>query len=293
MNGYCDAHNHLQDERFGGRHSELLAAAAAVGIDRWVVNGACESDWGDVARLAGAHPGIVPSFGYHPWYLPERTPHWREALVQRLDATPRAVVGEIGLDRWLPGLPAGQRRARFPALPPGEPASWDEQVEAFRWQMDLATRRGLPVTIHCLQAWGPLLELLRVGPVPAPGFLLHSYGGSAEMIPELARLGACFGFPGYFLADRKRAQRDVFRAVPSDRLLVETDAPDQLLPEALTTHPLADAATGVPINHPANLAAVYAGLAAHLGRPLPALRDQVARNFERLFGPVPPGHPAA
>jgi TatD DNase family protein len=62
-----DAHNHLQDDRFGGRQAELLAACRQTGLARMVVNGACEADWPQVLALAQAHPEVLPSFGYHPW----------------------------------------------------------------------------------------------------------------------------------------------------------------------------------------------------------------------------------
>jgi TatD DNase family protein len=263
MNFY-DAHNHLQDDRFAGRQNELLAACKKAGVARMVVNGACESDWPQVLQLARESKIVLPSFGYHPWYLPERTPDWLKNLERYLDEVPSA-VGEIGLDRWKPDLPyAGQE-------------------EVFLAQLGLATERNLPVSIHCLQAWGRLLELLQNYPRPARGLVLHSFGGPAEMIPAFANLGAYFSFPGYFLHERKQKQRETFRKVPADRLLIETDAPDQHLPAEKNQLPLADA-DGKPLNHPANLGAIYVGLTELLGEKTEALAARVEENFLRLFG---------
>jgi TatD DNase family protein len=142
------------------------------------------------------------------------------------------------------------------------------------------------VSIHCLQAWGRLHELLRDHPRPAVGFLLHSFGGPTEMIPALARLGARFSFPGYYLHPRKARQREAFRHVPPDRLLLETDAPDQPLPADQVRFPLSDA-QGQPLNHPANLVAVYTGLAEFLGEPLAPFAARIAENFQTLFTPHP------
>ena len=58
-----DAHNHLQDDRFGDRQSDLLAACAAAGVTRMAVNGACEADWPQVLALAQKFPVVLPSFG--------------------------------------------------------------------------------------------------------------------------------------------------------------------------------------------------------------------------------------
>ncbi len=257
-----DAHNHLQDERFTD-HVRIVAEAASVGVVRMVVNGACEENWPLVQQLAGQFPQVLPSFGYHPWHLHERSPDWQRTLVSFLEATPSA-VGEIGLDRWKPGLP------------------YDGQEEAFIWQLRLAAERNVAASIHCLQAWGRMLELLCENPRPARGFLLHSYGGSREMVEPLVKLGAYFSFPGYFMHQRKARQREAFAAVPLDRLLIETDAPDQMLPESENRFPL-QTPDGRPINHPANLAAVYEFMARERGLASAEFAGQVEENFQRLF----------
>lgn len=260
----CDAHNHLQSARLGGRQADLLAACARAGVARMVVNGTSETDWPQVLALVKQFPQVLPSLGYHPWYLHLRTPAWLANLARHLDATPTA-VGEIGLDRWKPGLPyAGQE-------------------EAFSAQLRLAAERNRPASIHCLQAWGRLLEILQAEPRPARGFLLHSYGGPVEMVRAFADLGAYFSLPGYYAHERKARQRETFRHIPADRLLLETDAPDQPLPDSLNEFPLATAA-GEPLNHPANLAAVYRFAAELRGEPLDQLTAQVEQNFLRLFG---------
>lgn len=261
---FHDAHNHLQDDRFAGRQSELLAACEKSGVARMVVNGACEDDWPRVLALARQSKIVLPSFGYHPWYLSERTPDWLNMLKQCLDAVP-AAVGEIGLDRWKPGLP------------------YESQEEVFLAQLHLAAERNVPASIHCLQTWGRLHDLLREHPRPARGVVLHSFGGPVEMIPALTKLGAYFSFPGYFLNERKFRQRESFRSVPADRILIETDAPDQPLPPEHIRHPLV-APDGQPLNHPANLPSVYAGLADFLGETTTSLAARVEDNFQRLFG---------
>jgi TatD DNase family protein len=162
----------------------------------------------------------------------------------------------------------------------------EQQQEVFVWQLRLAAERNLPVSIHCLQAWGTLLDVLRAEPRPACGFVLHSYGGSAELVAPLTELGAYFSLPGYFAHERKTRQRETFRLVPADRLLIETDAPDQLLPPERVQYPLTDAASGKPINHPANLGAVYRFAAELRHEPLDTLVKTVEENFQRLFGPL-------
>lgn len=230
-----------------------------------VVNGSCEEDWPQVLELAARFPQVIPSIGYHPWYVKERTANWQTTMTAILDRGGVA-VGEIGLDRWI------------------ENYDLPDQEAVFTWQLRAAAERNLPASIHCLQAWGRVLELLGTTPRPACGFVLHSYGGPPEMIPALAKLGAYFSLSGYFAHERKVRQRETFRHVPPDRLLIETDAPDQILPPERIRRALRNPADGKPVNHPANLGAVYEFAAEFLGEPLPQLAARVDENFHRVFG---------
>jgi TatD DNase family protein len=262
---WYDAHNHLQDGRLQPDLEGVVAALRSENVKRMVVNGSCEEDWPAVLELARRYPEVIPSFGYHPWHIKERSSGWEQRLEDFLGQVP-AGVGEIGLDRWIQGCDT------------------EDQKRVFVSQMRMAAERDLPVSIHCLQAWGPLLELLRDHPRPACGFVLHSFGGSRELVAGLADLGAYFSFPGYFAHARKTRQRETFKHVPRDRLLIETDAPDQLLPADRVRHPLLDPKTGKDLNHPANLPAVYKFAAELLELQVDALAQQVEQNFYRIFG---------
>ena len=259
-----DAHNHLQDEWLDPHRTEVIAVIERIGVLHAVVNGTTEDDWEQVAGLARLYPWVLPGYGLHPWFLNRRTPAWRARLEKLLDAG-RCAVGEIGLDRWMEGL------------------DFEDQQNVFKEQLAMAADRNLPVSIHCLKAWGALLEILRRERRPECGFLLHSYGGPAEMVRDFAELGAYFSFSGYFLDEKKAARREVFSQVPGDRLLVETDAPAMPLPAEVVRFPLPDSPDGKPVNHPGNIGAIYEGLAGLRGIPQEALAAQVAENFERLF----------
>lgn len=303
-----DAHNHLQDEWLRPHLDSIAADLAASGVGGVVVNGTCEADWPAVSALAARFRWVRPSFGLHPWDAGNASPRWRALLSHTLDTLPTAAVGEIGLDRWI----LDHARPDDPRLAGLRRAPLAEQMDAFLWQLGLATERNLPVSIHCLEAWGALADALRRTARPARGFLLHAYGGSAEMAREFAALGAYFSFNGAFLppatshlwddqtressmpeAERRRRQRDaartqryteVFATLPLDRLLIETDAPAMPLPVDRQTHRLPDLSDGPRLNHPANIGAVYAGVAELLRLEPTRLTAQVAENFQRFFG---------
>ncbi len=280
MDSLFDAHNHLQHESLQPHLDRIAADCAAAGIAGAVVNGTCEDDWPLVTALAARWPWVRPSYGLHPWDAGNASPRWRETLLRTLDADPRAAVGEIGLDRWI----LERARPDDPRLLGLRRAPLEEQKESFLWQLALAAARNRPVTIHCLDAWGALAIALRQAPRPPRGFLLHAYGGSAELAREFADLGAFFSFNGAFLRAGQHARRAVFATLPLDRLLVETDAPAMPVPRTRRTHTLPDLADGTAVTHPANLVAAYHGLAEILHLPPAKLAGQVAANFQRWFG---------
>lgn len=265
---FYDAHNHWQDERLAAFQADIGPVMDREHIAAAVVNGSSETDWPDVLALARRHPRLVPAFGCHPWYVKEQSVRWKDTLREHLDRVP-SVVGEIGLDHRL-------RDYDGPA-----------QEEAFIWQLRLAAERNLPAGIHCLQAWGRLLDILKAEPRPACGFMLHAFGGPKELVAPLAGLGAYFSMPGSFAHERKTRQRETFRHVPPDRLLIETDAPDLPPPERWIRVAAPDAA-GKPVHHPGNLGAVYQFAAEWLDEPLETLAARVENNFRRLFGRVMP-----
>jgi TatD DNase family protein len=251
-----DSHNHLQ--RFDDP-ARIIAEMRETGIAGCVVNGTCEKDWEAVGRLAEEHPDFVrPAFGLHPWHAAERSAGWLARLEEWLDRFPEASVGEIGLDGWIAG----------PSL--------EDQREVFLPQLAMARDRKLPVTIHALKAWEPLFGAFK-RENPPENFLLHSFGGSAELVERLVPMGAWFSFSGYFLQPRKAKALEVFKTVPPERLLVETDAPEMMPPDEFVSHPLDG------MNHPANLAAIAEGFAGSLGTDVASLTKLTSRNHSRFF----------
>ncbi|MGB0993011.1 MAG: TatD family hydrolase, partial [Akkermansiaceae bacterium] len=235
-----DAHLHLQDARFHDIRESIILQMRDAGVARCVVNGTSPDDWPLVAELARQHEDlIIPSFGLHPWK--PVTKGWLDPLEEYLTDFPSAGIGECGLDRWVQNHDIA------------------EQTEVFKQHIRLAAMQNRALSIHCLKAWGLLMEVLQSQPLPERGFLLHSYSGSRELIAPLVELGAYFSFSGYFLHERKANVRETFRHVPADRLLLETDAPDMAPPPILSSAPCPQNKylISAKINHPANLRCIY------------------------------------
>lgn len=274
----CDAHNHLQFAELAPHLDQIVEDLRTIRLGGAVVNGTHpDNDWAEVAALAARFDWVTPSYGVHPWDVAVRPDDWQLKFIHRLASDPRAAVGEIGLDRWI--LEPG--REQDPVLGGVPVAPLAEQQEVFAWQLRWAAEHNRAATIHCVRAWGPLRDVLRNTPLPARGFLLHAYGGSPEQVTEFGRLGAYFSFNTSLIDPRKIRQRAAFKVVPSDRLLVETDAP--AFPPPHPAYTLHDAPTGSWQNHPANLALAYADLAALRDEDPDRLEACVAENYHRLF----------
>lgn len=259
MSLWIDAHNHLQDPKLGDA-LPIISAMKLAGITRCVVNATQEADWTAVENLSTAYPGfITPAFGIHPWHAHTAGTGWQERLAALLEKHPQASIGECGLDQWV----------STPSL--------EIQRSVFTDQLHLATELDRPVTIHSLKAWEPLFQVFKDTPPPSR-FLMHSFGGSIEIARRLIPLGACFSFSGYFLHARKSSVIDVFRQLPHDRILLETDAPDMLPPQDFINHPLPE-----NHNHPANLTVIGTALAKALGMSVEALAELTRGNAERCF----------
>jgi TatD DNase family protein len=258
-----DTHCHLQDERLRPHLEAVLQRAAAAGVTALLCCGSAEADWAGVHDLAQRHPALLPAYGLHPWYVMERSPAWLDQLRARLE-TPAAAVGEIGLDHAL------------------DPSTFVAQEAVFLAQVHLAAERHRPVSLHCRRAWGRLMELLDHHGWPPDGIVLHSYSGGKDLVPALARRGAFFSFSGAITHDLNRRGRDAVAAVPADRLLIETDAPD--IPAALPDGtPAFRDADGRVMSEPAHLVQVVATVAALRGLTPAEAAELTDRNARQVF----------
>lgn len=239
-----DSHNHLQSDRFGRPAGELVAEMKEVGICGCVANATNEADWGAVADLAERFPGFVrAAYGIHPWFAHTAEEGWEDRLRDRLAADPQATVGEIGVDGWV------------------DSPEMEVQRGVFVKQVEIAIEMERVMTVHCLKAWEPLFEIMDSMQKWPEKFLMHSFGGSIEVAERLLKKGAWFSFSGYFLQERKRKVLEVFRKLPVERILLETDAPDMIPPEKDVKFSLAR-----DINHPANLREIAEAFEAEMGR---------------------------
>ncbi|MBQ8920566.1 MAG: TatD family hydrolase [Oscillospiraceae bacterium] len=200
-----DSHSHYTDEAFDADRDALLASFPEKGIRRCMI---CATDLPSAAAclaLAERFPALlVTAVGIHP-----ETPDAPEGYLDELRALSRHpsvhAIGEIGLDYHYDDCgPVQQKRI-------------------LREQLALAKELNLPVILHCRDAMGDMLEILREF-APLEG-VMHCFSGSAESAQEVLKMGLYIGFTGVITFKNAKKPLAALRSVPLDRLLLETDCP--------------------------------------------------------------------
>lgn len=205
MAALVDTHAHLTAEQFAGEADAVVARARAAGVERVVTIGTDVDDSRAAVALAARLPGVYASVGIHPHEAAGATP---EALAQvaALAREPRVVaLGETGLDYHYDRSPRERQR------------------EAFLRHLELGRERDLPVVVHSREADADLVAILREAARGVRG-VLHCFAGGPEALEAALEAGWHVSFSG-MVTFRKYDGAELLRAVPPDRLLVETDSP--------------------------------------------------------------------
>ena len=211
IHGFFDSHAHYDAQQFDPDREALLSALPGRGI-AWVVTiGADLASSRDAIQLAQKYAYIYATVGIHPHEAEEAPTHYLDTLRKMaMDHSSRVVaIGEIGLDYHYDHSPR------------------EKQQQVFQEQLELATELGLPVVIHNREAHQDTLQLLRR--FEGTG-VVHCFSGSAEMARELVEMGFYIGFTGVVTFKNAKRALEAAKAVPTDRLLIETDCP-YLAPE--------------------------------------------------------------
>lgn len=249
---WFDSHLHLDDTAFDPDRDAVIARARAAGVMEMVTAGTDLASSARARALAASDEGIYAAVAIHPYEAHAVTQADLDAL-RRLAADDRVVaVGETGLDR-VRGAPL------------------DAQVEAFRAHVRLARDRGLPLVIHCREAYPLVLEILEEE--GAGAVIMHAFSGSVETAWACARRGYFISLAGPVTFRNAGAVPDVARAVPIDLLLLETDAP------ALSPEPHRGRR-----NEPAHLPHIARRVAALRGMAETEIAAACTGNARRAFG---------
>ena len=256
---FIDSHSHLAEAEFESDLPSVLDRARSALVERVLVIG----DGSDVAKtqrailLAANEEGLDVAAGIHPHQAGVASEPSLENLARLARSGNLVAWGEIGLDFHY----------RY--------ATPEDQESLFNRQLALARRVGLPVVIHTREAEDRTLEVLgKHYDNGGPAGVMHCFTGSLDMAQCCLEMGFYISFSGMLTFPKAHNIRQVARAVPMNRLLIETDSP-YLAP--------------VPFRGTRNEPAFVVETARALAEVKQVSLDVVAKctteNYQRLFRP--------
>jgi len=201
-----DTHAHMDDEAFSEDREALLASLPEQGLTLVMNPGCSLASSRNASLLSQKYDYIYAAAGSHPDVADEVSEEVLEEYRRLVAANPKIkAIGEIGLDYHYEDIPR------------------EIQLRAFRAQMALAKELGLPVIVHERDAHEDGMKV--VDEFPEVTGVFHCYSGSAEMAKELVKRGWYIGFTGVLTFKNARKAVEVAKAIPLDRIVLETDCP--------------------------------------------------------------------
>jgi TatD DNase family protein len=252
----------LMHKSFDRDRAAVVEAAERAGVSPVIITGTSVESSRRAADFAARYPGgLYATAGVHPHDAKDCGEDTLRVLRELAGRAETVAIGECGLDYNRDFSPRPVQR------------TW------FRAQLELAAELGMPLFLHERDAAPDFSAMLGEFAPSLGNFVVHCFtGGAAELETYLA-LGAYIGITGW-ICDERRGKHlaPLLRAIPAERLLVETDAPF-LLPRDL---PPGGGKSGR--NEPRFLPHIVSVMAGHLGQDPETLAAATRENTLRFFG---------
>ena len=250
-----DTHCHWNHERLRNEMSSGLNRAREAGVNQMIVVGYDPASSEEAVAIASAHSGqLFATVGIHP----HNAKDWSDASafwLREIASNPSVVaIGEIGLDFHHDFSPI------------------ESQYVALEAQMSVANELGLPVIIHCREAYPECLAALKASGISETGGVMHCWAGTWAQAEQSLELGMYLGIGGVVTYPKDTDIHEAAIKCPAERLLLETDAP------FLTPVPHRG-----KLNEPSYLRLIAQRIADLRGISIEELNEITTANAERLF----------
>ena len=194
--------NHCHLDLMTDDLNNVIDRAKKVGVTDFMVPGVC--GFPKKLDLLQKYNEIKICWGIYPEYAEVENIFEKELQNLKNSSIKIVGIGECGLDK------------RFPNI--------DKQIELFEKQVKLANELELPLIIHLVGYWQKAFEILKKA--THKPFILHSWSGSVDMAKEFVKIGGMLSLSASVLRNRKKLS-ELLNAIPKDKILFETDSPDQ------------------------------------------------------------------
>jgi TatD DNase family protein len=252
-----DTHCHLDDKRYNDDLEEVIERALGAGVEKFIIPGADPETLEKAVEIAQKHERVYFAAGVHPY---DAGVYSRKLLAQYVTHPKCVAVGECGLDYYR--LPEGKAEIEAEKV---------LQKEVFLDQIALAKEAQKPLIVHIRDAGEDCLALLEKH-AGEKGGVLHCYNADESLL-KLAAKSFYFGIGGVVTFKNARKLLNVFPKIPTEKIVIETDAP------YLTPHPFRGKR-----NEPSYCTLVADKISELSGLPREAVDRMTSENARRLFG---------
>ncbi len=210
-----DTHCHLDDERYNNDLEEVLENARQKGVEKFIIPGADPESLDRAVEIAEQYEMVYFAVGVHPY----DAKNYERSTLEKYVTHPKCIaIGECGLDYF-----------RLPEDPEEIETEKKLQKEVFRDQILWAKELKKPLIVHIRESSADCLVLLEQY-AGEEGGVLHCYNADESLL-KLADRNFYYGIGGVLTFKNAKKLINVYSKIPTDKLLIETDAP------YLTPHP--------------------------------------------------------
>lgn len=210
-----DSHTHLNDDAFRDNNQAYIDHAAKLGVTKMAIVGSNRAMNEEAIQLAHQYDNLYAIVGFHPEEALNYNDEEEAILRQQLADEKVVGLGEIGLDYYQDQAPKAA------------------QFNVFKRQIKIAQEMNLPISVHNRDAFEDTYAILKECGVN--NGIIHSFNGDAEWLNKFIDLGMYVSYSGVASFKKTKEIHDAVAKTPSDKMLVETDAP-YLAPEPLRGH---------------------------------------------------------
>ncbi len=247
-----DTHCHIHESSYPLALDEVMTRAREAGVEQVVCVGTNVQSSRDAVQFAHTHEYAFATIGVHP----HDTKDGIEGIAEMARDAQVVAIGEVGLDYF------------YTHSPP------EVQIHAFEQQLQIAQDRALPVVFHVREAFDDFWPIVDNFP-GLKGGVLHSFTGDMVDLEEGLAKGLYIGVNGISTFTKDSRQKDMFMAIPLDKLVLETDAP------FLTPAPFRG-----KVNEPSMVREIAQYHAISRGIPYEVVAHRTTANALQLFARV-------
>jgi len=252
--GKSETRERWQRSKKVGGPDEIIKAAIDQGVTRMICVGTTLTDSELAVEFVRTRPNCWASIGIHPHEAKGHLDKAQQDVFAALAAKPRVVaVGECGLDFFYDHSPR------------------EAQVNLLEFQMELALQHDLPMIFHVREAFADFWPIFDAH--PGIRGVIHSFSATTKKLDDILQRGLYVGLNGIMTFTKNAEQLEAAKAVPLEKLVVETDAP------FLTPVPFRGT-----ICEPKHVRGTAQFLANLRGETLEKFAIATTRNAQHLFG---------